>query len=138
MIKHYAKAGESFFETLPEGIAHAAGAIEMRYPRPAPHFVASESGEWVEPEDSRDFKHFTGQAKLELFTEDEQTAIFTAAFVNLDMDVMKVYERFKIADYLTYSDERTRLGLELLEVKGLITPARHQEIIAVMTAERQS
>lgn len=48
-----------------------------------------------------------------------------------------VYERFKIANYLTYSDERTQQGLALLEAKGLVTPERHQEIIAVMTAERE-
>ena len=84
----------------------------------------------------KEYKHFTGQDKLDLFTESEQAAIMSAAYSG-DIQVIMVYERFKIANYLTYSDERTQQGLALLKAKGLVTPERYQEIIAVMTAERE-
>lgn len=136
MFKHYAKVGESFFQTLPEEMPVPSGFIEMQTARPEPHYVATESGEWVEPEDNRDFKHFTGQAKLDLFTEQEQAAIIGAAYVG-DIEVAMVYERFKIADYLTYSDPKVDAGLTLLVAKEKITAARKAEIIHAMTAERE-
>lgn len=85
----------------------------------------------------KDFKHFTGQDKLSIFTQDEQKAIYRAAYRDYDEDVMLVVKGLDNALYLTYSDERTVAGLELLEAKGLITPERHQEIIAVMTADKE-
>lgn len=84
----------------------------------------------------KDFKHFTGQAKLDLFTDQEQAAIIGAAYAG-DIEVVMIYERFKTADYLTYSDPKVEARLTLLVAKEKITAARKAEIIQAMTAEKQ-
>lgn len=89
------------------------------------------------PPDTREFKHFTGQAKLDLFTETEQVAIIGAAYAG-DIEVAMVYERFKIADFLTYSDPRVEDGLNLLVQKGKLSQERKDAITLTMTNERQT
>lgn len=111
-------------EGLAEGLYELTEAEKQALLNPAVEEV-----EW-------DYKHFTGQAKLDLFTESEQAAIIGAAYAG-DIEVALVYERFKIADYLTYSDPRVEAGLNMLVQKGKLTQERKEAIVAEMTAERQ-
>lgn len=135
-MRYYGITGSSEQMTWEDLGSPVSPWVEMNGERPEPHFVATETGEWVEPEDTREYKHFTGQAKLDLFTEEEQAAIIGAAYSG-DIEVAMIYERFKIADYLTYSDPKVEVGLSLLVSKEKLTEERKSEIIAVMTAERE-
>jgi hypothetical protein len=77
------------------------------------------------------YNRYTGKAKFDLFTPEEQRAIASAAM--RDVDVKLFYDRFTIADYITYDDPEMVLGLEFMEQRGFLTPERHAAVIAEMT-----
>jgi hypothetical protein len=77
------------------------------------------------------YTRYTGKAKFDLFTPEEQRVIAGAAMS--DVDVKLFYDRFTIADYITYDDPEMVLGLEFMEQRGFLTPERHAAVIAEMT-----
>lgn len=77
------------------------------------------------------YTRYTGKAKFDLFTTEEQRAIAGAAMT--DLDVKLFYDRFTIADYITYDDPEMVLGLEFMEQRGFLTRERHAAVIAEMT-----
>lgn len=80
---------------------------------------------------STQYNQYTGKAKFDLFTVEEQRAIAGAAMT--DVEVKLFYDRFTIADYITYDDPEMVLGLEFMEQRGFLTPERHAAVIAEMT-----
>lgn len=76
------------------------------------------------------FPVFFGNAKLDLFTPDEQLAVVTAAMS--DPVVKLMYDRLRNAAYLTYEDPEAERGLALLADKGLLTAQRKAEIVLAM------
>lgn len=112
------------------------GFIPMVEQRPDNDSVAQADGTWALLPDARDYKHFTGLAKLDLFTNDEQEAVI-AAGLSGDVQVKRFYDRMIVADYLTYSDPQAEQGLQLLVARELLTPERKDAIVAAMTATRQ-
>lgn len=87
-------------------------------------------------EGERDYKHFTGLAKLDLFTEGEQEAVI-AAGISGDVQVKRFYDRLLVADHITYSHPEVELGLQLLVARELLTAERQAAIVATMTATRE-
>lgn len=77
------------------------------------------------------YNRYTGKEKFDLFTPEEQRAIAGAAMT--DVDVKLFYDRFTIADYITYDDPEMVEGLEFMEQRGFLTPERHAAVIAEMT-----
>lgn len=78
------------------------------------------------------FPVFEGNAKLDLFTSEEQLAVVTATMT--DPVVKLMYDRLLGAAFLTYEDPETEHGLQLLVSKELLTPERKAQIVAVMEA----
>lgn len=78
------------------------------------------------------YPRFEGNAKLDLFTREEQLAVVTATLT--DPVVKLMYDRLLGAAYLSYEDPETEQGLAMLVGKELITPQRKAEIVAAMTA----
>lgn len=108
--------------------------IEMLQPQPEPHYVAKVVdgiGVWVEPPFS--YPKFYGNAKLDLFTPDEQLAVVTATMS--DPVVKLMYDRLLGAAFLSYEDPETEQGLQLLVAKELLTPERKAQIVSAMTRE---
>lgn len=79
---------------------------------------------------ARSWPRFIGNQKLDLFTPTEQLAVVTATMT--DPVVKLLYDRLLGSAYLTYEDPETEQGMSLLVDKGLITPERKAEIVAVM------
>jgi len=77
------------------------------------------------------YTRYTGKAKFDLFTPEEQRAIAEAAMT--DVDAKLFYDRFTAADFITYEDLEMVRGLEFMEQRGLLTPERHAAVIAEMT-----
>ena len=73
---------------------------------------------------------FTGNAKLDLFTQAEQLEVVTATMA--DPMVKLMYDRLLGAEYLTYEDPETEQCLSLLVSKGLLTAERKSAIVALM------
>lgn len=73
---------------------------------------------------------FVGNAKLDLFTKDEQLAVVEATLS--DPIIKLMYDRLLGAAYLTYADPEAEQGLQLLVARGLITVARKAEIVTAM------
>lgn len=73
---------------------------------------------------------YVGNAKLDLFTPEEQLAVVTATMT--DPVVKLMYDRLLGAAYLTYEDPETERGLAVLVDKELITPERKAEIVIAM------
>ena len=73
---------------------------------------------------------FTGNAKLDLFTQAEQLEVVTATMA--DPMVKLMYDRLLGAAYLTYEDPETEQCLSLLVSKGLLTAERKSAIVALM------
>lgn len=77
-----------------------------------------------------EYPRFEGNAKLDLFTQAEQLAVVTDTMT--DPVVKLLYDRLLGAKYWSYEDPETEYGLSVLQAKGLITPERKAEIVAVM------
>lgn len=76
------------------------------------------------------FPRFFGNAKLDLFTQQEQLTVVTATMQ--DPVVKLLYDRLLGAAYWSYEDLETEQGLSVLVDKGLLTPERKAEIVAAM------
>ena len=81
-------------------------------------------------EAARLWPKFTGNAKLDLFTQAEQLEVVTATMT--DPMVKLMYDRLLGAAYLTYEDHEAEQGLSLLVSKGLLTAERKSAILALM------
>ena len=81
-------------------------------------------------EAARSWPKFTGNAKLDLFTQVEQLEVVTATMS--DPTVKLMYDRLLGAAYLTYEDQETEQVLSLLVSKGLLTAERKSAIVALM------
>lgn len=73
---------------------------------------------------------FFGNAKLDLFTRDEQLAVVMATMS--DPVVKLMYDRLLGAAYWSYEDPETEEGLSFLVSKDLLTVERKAEIVAAM------
>lgn len=81
-------------------------------------------------EAARSWPKFTGNAKLDLFTQAEQLEVVTATMA--DPMVKLMYDRLLGAAYLTYEDPETEQCLSLLVSKGILTAERKSAIVALM------
>lgn len=108
--------------------------ILMKSDRPAPHYVATESGEWIAPEDTREYKHFDVRDFFKLFTP-ERVAIKTATTADVHIGIW--YDDALSAKYITYSDPDTVAGMQYLVDANLLTQERHDEIVAILVAEKE-
>ena len=73
---------------------------------------------------------FVGNAKFDLFTEDERAAILQATQHNAD--VLLLVNRLSGAAFVSYEDSEMELGLSLLVQAGLLTQERKEEIVQLM------
>lgn len=133
-VKSYGIPGEA--QETRTDLLLSAPYMEMRSDRPEPHYICQAPvapqvlGCWVEPMPA--YPKFYGNAKLDLFTPDEQLAVVTATMT--DPVVKLMYDRLLGAAFLTYEDQETEQGLQLLVDKGLLTQERKVEIVALMQA----
>lgn len=111
--------------------------LVMDEPRPDIHYICDvhpdnpAQGVWVlAPEPSPAFPRFTGNAKLDLFTQAEQLAVVQATMT--DAHVKLMYDRLIGAAFWTYEDPETERGLSLLVDKDLLTAERKAEIVTAM------
>jgi hypothetical protein len=75
-------------------------------------------------------KQLTSLEFLDLFTEDEQLAIATAA---IQIPHVKLwYDRTLAAMFITLADQRTEAGLTALVDAGMLTAERKAEIVGAM------
>ena len=81
-------------------------------------------------EAARSWPKFTGNAKLDLFTQAEQLEVVTATMA--DPMVKLMYDRLLGAEYLTYEDPETEQSLSLLVSKGILTAERKSAIVSLM------
>jgi hypothetical protein len=65
---------------------------------------------------------------MDLFTDDEQLAIVTAAMASAPVKLW--YDRMLAAEWITTSDERTSAGVNALVTSGLLTSDRAAEILS--------
>lgn len=131
MTQVFAQVGQSSQQVggkCPEGFIAMAGQ------RPDNDSIAQADGTWILL--PRDYRHFTGLAKLDLFTEAEQEAVI-AMGLSGDVQVKRFYDRLIVSDYVTYSDPQVEQGLQLLLARELLTPERKEAIVSTMTASRQ-
>ena len=73
---------------------------------------------------------FTAMQFLDLFTEDEQLAVASAAMQSPQVKLW--YDRLLAASFITIEDPRTEAGLQALVGAGLLTQARKDEIVEAM------
>ena len=73
---------------------------------------------------------FTAMQFLDLFTEDEQLAVASAAMQSPQVKLW--YDRLLAASFITIEDPRTEAGLQALVGAGLLTQERKDEIVEAM------
>ena len=66
---------------------------------------------------------------MSLFTQPELVAIYTAAKTDVQIEIFLDF--MKAADFINTTDPRTRAGVQTLEVGGLITTGRANEILSL-------
>ncbi len=76
-------------------------------------------------------KQFTSLEFLDLFTEDEQLAVITAAMQSAQ--VKRWYDRTLAAMFITLDDPRTEAGLDALVAAGMLTAERKVAIVEAMS-----
>ena len=81
-------------------------------------------------EDPNEYPIFVGNAKFEIFTEQERTAILSEA--QTDTHIMLLINRMTGAAYISYADPEMELGLSLLVHVGLLTQKRKDAIVQTM------
>ena len=81
-------------------------------------------------EDPNEYPIFQGNAKFEIFTDEESAAILSEAQTNTH--VMLLVNRITGAAYITYADPEMELGLSLLVQTGLLTQVRKDAIVQSM------
>jgi len=75
-------------------------------------------------------KKLTSLEFLDLFAEEEQLAIVTAAMQSAQVKLW--YDRTLAAMFITLSDPRTEAGLTALVDAGMLTTERKDEIVEAM------
>lgn len=75
-------------------------------------------------------KQFTSLEFLDLFTEEEQLSIATAAMQSPQVKLW--YDRTLAASFVTLSDQRTEAGLDALVSYNLLPEQRKTEIVQAM------
>lgn len=90
------------------------------------------SGFFAPPEPEPEYPKFYGNAKLDLFTIDEQMVVVTATMT--DPVVKLIYDRLLNAAYFSYESPEAEEGLTALVAKGLLTQNRKEAIVKTMTA----
>ena len=75
-------------------------------------------------------KQFTSLEFLDLFTDEEQLAVATAAMQSAQVKLW--YDRTLAAMFITLADPRTEAGLEALVTNGLLSAERKAEIVGAM------
>ena len=81
-------------------------------------------------EDPNEYPVFIGNAKFEIFTDEERASILSEAQTNTH--VMLLVNRMAGAAYISYADPEMALGLNLLVQFGLLTQERKDAIVQVM------
>ena len=81
-------------------------------------------------EDPNEYPVFIGNAKFEIFTDEERASILSEAQTNTH--VMLLVNRMTGAAYISYADPEMALGLNLLVQFGLLTQERKDAIVQVM------
>ena len=81
-------------------------------------------------EDPNEYPVFIGNAKFEIFTDEERASILSEAQTNTH--VMLLVNRMAGAAYISYADPEMALGLNLLVQVGLLTQERKDAIVQVM------
>lgn len=81
-------------------------------------------------EDPNEYPVFIGNAKFEIFTDEECASILSEAQTNTH--VMLLVNRMAGAAYISYADPEMALGLNLLVQFGLLTQERKDAIVQVM------
>lgn len=81
-------------------------------------------------EDPNEYPIFEGNAKFEIFTDEERAAILSET--QSDTHIMLLVNRITGAAYITYVDPEMELGLSLLVQTGLLTQARKDAIVQSM------
>ena len=71
----------------------------------------------------------TKLAWVDRFTDEEMAAIYTAAKVNIQVEVW--LEKFKISQEVDLDDQRLIAGVQGLEAAGLLAEGRAAEILSV-------
>ena len=75
-------------------------------------------------------KQFTSLEFLDLFTDEEQLAVASAAMSTAQVKLW--YDRVLAASFVSLSDPRTSAGLQALVTESLITQARMDAILVAM------
>lgn len=81
-------------------------------------------------EDPNEYPVFIGNAKFEIFTDEERASILSEAQTNTH--VMLLVNRMTGAAYISYADPEMAPGLNLLVQFGLLTQERKDAIVQVM------
>ena len=81
-------------------------------------------------EDPNEYPVFIGNAKFEIFTDEERASILSEAQTNTH--VMLLVNCMAGAAYISYADPEMALGLNLLVQFGLLTQERKDAIVQVM------
>ena len=81
-------------------------------------------------EDPNEYPIFVGNAKFEIFTEQERTAILSEA--QTDTRIMLLVNRMTGAAYISYADPEMELGLSLLVHVGILAQERKDAIVQTM------
>ena len=81
-------------------------------------------------EDPNEYPVFIGNAKFEIFTDEERASILSEAQTNTH--VMLLVNRMTGAAYISYADPEMELGLSLLVQAGLLTQDRKDAIVQLM------
>lgn len=81
-------------------------------------------------EDPNEYPVFIGNAKFEIFTDEERASILSEAQTNTH--VMLLVNRMAGAAYISYADPEMAPGLNLLVQFGLLTQERKDAIVQVM------
>ena len=81
-------------------------------------------------EDPNEYPVFIGNAKFEIFTDEERASILSEAQTNTH--VMLLVNRMTGAAYISYTDPEMAPGLNLLVQFGLLTQERKDAIVQVM------
>lgn len=81
-------------------------------------------------EDPDEYPIYVGNAKFEIFTDEERAAILSKS--QTDTNVMLLVNRMTGAAFTTYADPEMEFGLSLLVQSGLLTQERKDAIVQQM------
>lgn len=99
---------------------------DSEYPSRPSQYHFPQGGGWVQGPIPA--KVMTSLAFIELFTPEEQLAVVTAAMQSPDLRLW--YDKLMAADQVVFDDPRLLEGMGAMVSAGLITQARHDEILS--------